>query len=113
MAELEKFGAGLHKKPRWLVFNKLDLMANDVWQEKVQQTLEYLNWDGPWYAISAVDGRGTKNLCADIMHYLENREPDDQDDASQENADKDLFKSVPPAGVDSDNHNNLDLTDSE
>ncbi len=72
--ELEKFDPDLVNKPRWLVFNKQDLMPADEWQEKTQQTLKALAWDGPWYSVSAVDGRGTEQLCADIMQYIEVRQ---------------------------------------
>ena len=69
--ELEKFDQQLLDKPRWVVFNKLDLMPEREWQEKTRETLKLLNWEGPWYSISAVDGRGTDKLCADIMQYIE------------------------------------------
>ncbi len=72
--ELEKFDQELLDKPRWLVFNKLDLMPEDEWQEKTASTLKTLNWEGPWYSVSAVDGRGTDKLCADIMQYIEEKQ---------------------------------------
>ena len=72
LGELEKFGAGLQDKPRWLVFNKMDLMPEDEWQDRVEQVLETLEWSGPSYSVSAMDGRGTEALCRDIMEYLEN-----------------------------------------
>lgn len=78
-AELEKFGAGLQDKPRWLVFNKMDLMTDEDGQSAVEQMLESLQWTGPWYSISAVDGRGTRALCNDIMEYLEENKPDPQE----------------------------------
>lgn len=78
--ELEKFDQELLDKPRWLVFNKLDLMPDDEWQEKTAHTLSTLNWDGPWYSVSAVDGRGTDKLCADIMHYIEARQEELQEE---------------------------------
>ena len=49
-------------------------MPEDEWQEKTAATLKTLNWDGPWYSVSAVDGRGTDKLCADIMHYIEEKQ---------------------------------------
>lgn len=72
--ELKKFDQELLDKPRWLVFNKLDLMPDDEWQEKTAHTLKTLDWDGPWYSVSAVDGRGTDKLCADIMQYIEEKQ---------------------------------------
>lgn len=77
--ELEKFGSGLLNKPRWVVFNKMDLMPEDVWQQKIEETLSALEWQDPWYSVSAVDGRGTRQLCTDIMEYLERREQEARD----------------------------------
>jgi len=79
LTELEKFGAGLQDKPRWLVFNKMDLMPESEWNERVEQVLHKLEWSGPWYSVSAMDGRGTDTLCHDIMEYLENLEPAPED----------------------------------
>ena len=44
--ELAKFDQELLDKPRWLVFNKLDLMPDDEWQEKTASTLKFtrLGW---------------------------------------------------------------------
>lgn len=81
--ELDKFGSGLLDKPRWLVFNKLDLMPEDQWEQRVSDTLTRLEWSGPWYSVSAVDGRGTRKLCSDIMEYLEQRA---EEEASNEAA---------------------------
>jgi len=54
----------------------MDLMPADEWQQKVDQFLQSLQWSGPWYSVSAMDGRGTDALCQDIMEYLESHEPD-------------------------------------
>ncbi|MEM7257429.1 MAG: Obg family GTPase CgtA [Pseudomonadota bacterium] len=85
--ELTKFGSGLTDKPRWLVFNKMDLMPPEQWQQKLEETLKILDWQGPWYAVSAIDGRGTAQLCADIMLYLEAQQNNDnehvEDDRSE------------------------------
>ena len=87
--ELEKFDRELIDKSRWLVFNKLDLLPEDEWQEKTSRTLELLNWQGPWYSISAVDGRGTDKLCADIMQYIEERQEEQLADQQQTAEDTD------------------------
>lgn len=84
--ELSKFGAGLTDKPRWLVFNKMDLMPEDDWHTKVTETLEALEWQGPWYGVSAMDGRGTQKLCADIMGYLEAQQQNEADTATADTA---------------------------
>jgi GTP-binding protein len=78
IGELAKYGAGLAEKPRWLVFNKMDLLTDDEWQQKLHDTLQAMQWQGPWYAVSAVDGRGTEKLCSDIMQYLEAQTEEDE-----------------------------------
>ncbi len=83
MRELEKFDAELIDKPRWLVFNKMDLMPEDEWQEKIASTLKTLDWQGPWYGVSAVDGRGTDALCSDIMLYVEEQQALEKELAAQ------------------------------
>ncbi len=96
MAELEKFGSGLGDKPRWLVFNKMDLMSEEQWDEVLQKTLTALDWQGPWYAISAVDGRGTQTLCTDIMQYLEERREAEKVEKNSHPSDKSFATDVAP-----------------
>ncbi len=83
MHELEKFDVELIDKPRWLVFNKMDLMPEDEWKEKIASTLKTLDWQGPWYGVSAVDGRGTDALCSDIMLYVEEQQALEKELAAQ------------------------------
>jgi GTP-binding protein len=55
-AELKKHGGGLEKKPRWLVFNKID--AVDDAEARVQKALRALRWKRPWFKVSAINGAG-------------------------------------------------------
>ena len=55
-------------------------MPDDEWQEKTEHALKMLHWEGPWYSVSAVDGRGTDKLCADIMHYIEAKQEELQEE---------------------------------
>lgn len=102
--ELEKFGSGLLDKPRWLVFNKMDLMPEEQWQPMVEETLAALSWTDPWYSVSAVDGRGTKQLCTDIMEYLEKREQEARDNPESEDqhAIKEVVFNINPHNDDTD-----------
>jgi len=44
-----------------------------------------LGWDGPAFAISALARRGTEDLCAEIMAWLEmQRQDEDGDDAEHD-----------------------------
>jgi len=71
ISELEKFSAELVAKPRWLVINKCDLLSEDELKKTVGDLTQALNWNGPVYTISALSGDGTRTLCRDIMHHLE------------------------------------------
>ena len=69
--ELDKFAGGLADKPRWLVLNKTDLMAEDVFAEHKNTLLAELEWDGPVFDISALAGKGTEDLAQAVMQALE------------------------------------------
>ncbi|MEZ8825582.1 Obg family GTPase CgtA [Vibrio amylolyticus] len=82
--ELEQYSEKLADKPRWLVFNKVDLMPEEEANEKIQEILEALAWEGDYYQVSAINKRGTQELCyklADFMEQLprEEEEIDEED----------------------------------
>ena len=55
-AELKKYGEGLEKKPRWLVFNKIDALHDA--DARVKKALAALRWKRPWFKVSALSGAG-------------------------------------------------------
>jgi GTP-binding protein len=55
-AELKKHGQGLERKPRWLVFNKID--AVDDADARIRKALAALRWKRPWFKVSALSGEG-------------------------------------------------------
>ncbi len=69
--ELGKFSGDLTTKPRWLVINKIDLVAGDQLAAEKNRLLGELGWDGPAYEISAATGKGTEALGRAIMQYLD------------------------------------------
>ncbi len=69
--ELEKYSPKLASKPRWLVFNKMDLMLEDEAEEVIQRVMEALEWEGEVFRISAVNEGGTAPICYKIAEYLE------------------------------------------
>lgn len=69
--ELEKYNPKLASKPRWLVFNKVDLLLEEEAKEICDKIVEELEWDGPVYQISAFQKLGLEPLCRSIMDYLE------------------------------------------
>ena len=74
LRELRRYDESLYLKPRWLVLNKLDLVPADQRDSVCADITAGLNWDGPVYAISALDRQGVDPLCNDIMNFLENHE---------------------------------------
>ena len=69
-SELYNYSESLINKPRWLVFNKIDLLFVDDLDKCKQNILQHINWDGPIFWISAVTGKGTKELCQNITNFI-------------------------------------------
>ena len=69
--ELEKFSPDLAGKPRWLVINKIDLLAEDEVDEKCDALLKKLQWQGPVFRISAIAKFGLEQLGREVMRELE------------------------------------------
>ncbi|BCM25829.1 Obg family GTPase CgtA [Methyloradius palustris] len=67
--ELRKYDEDLYTKPRWLVLNKVDMLA-DV-SDKVKAFVKEFGWEGRVFAISAISGIGCKELTYAIMEHLE------------------------------------------
>jgi GTP-binding protein len=69
--ELKKYSEKLAEKPRWLVFNKIDLMSDEEADVLCKKIAAELEWEGPIYQISADNGINTKALCNDISDALD------------------------------------------
>jgi len=69
--ELKKFSADLSGKPRWLVINKVDLLAEDDLEVAREMLLGEIDWAGPVFLVSAETGEGTDELGQAIMRELE------------------------------------------
>lgn len=69
--ELEKYSPKLAGKPRWLVFNKIDLLLEEEAEALCQQIVEQLQWDGPVFYVSAFQRLGLEPLCHEIMNFIE------------------------------------------
>lgn len=69
--ELAKYSEKLAGKPRWLVFNKLDLVMDDELEDIMQQVITALDWQGPVCKIAAASRTNTERLAADILNYIE------------------------------------------
>jgi len=68
--ELRKYDQQLYDKPRWLVLNKLDMVDEAEREAVVAKFVADYGWQGPVFAISALDGTGCSALSYAIMDYL-------------------------------------------
>jgi len=68
--ELRRFDPALAERERWLVLNKMDLLAEDERERRAQELIDALQWTGPVYRISALSSEGCKQLMGDLMNRL-------------------------------------------
>lgn len=87
--ELKKYSTKLAGKPRWLVFNKLDLVLEDELDEIIEQVTTTLNWQGPVFRISAAARDNTEQLSREILNYIEQLP---EEDVAEQIADPVTFK---------------------
>jgi len=66
--ELKKYDAALHRKPRWLVFNKID--AVDDAKARAEKVVRALRWTRPCFAISALSGEGCETVTKAVAKEL-------------------------------------------
>jgi GTP-binding protein len=69
--ELKAFDAELAKRPRWLVFNKADLLPPAEARSRAAALVRKLRWKGPWFVVSAATGEGTREVCYKVMDFLD------------------------------------------
>jgi GTP-binding protein len=70
VAELKKYDPKLHAKPRWLVLNKLDMVAADERAAQVKDFVRRLRWKGPVFEISALTREGLQPLMEAIWKQV-------------------------------------------
>ena len=70
VAELKKYDPKLHRKPRWLVFNKLDMVPMEEREARVKDYVRRLRWKGPVFAISALAREGLQPLLEKIQNHV-------------------------------------------
>ncbi len=73
--ELERFDPELARRERWLVLNKTDLLAPEARDGHCRAICERLGWSGPWFAVSAATGAGTRELVGAVLGRLEEMRP--------------------------------------
>ena len=69
--ELKKYDELLYQKPRWLVINKVDMLPDNSEKEVCMEFTRNIGWTGKSFMISALSGKGCKQLIYAIMEYLE------------------------------------------
>jgi len=70
-AELKKFDPALHRKPRWLVLNKMDMLPAAEREAVAAEFTRALRWRAPSFCISALTGEGCRELSFAVMKFLE------------------------------------------
>ena len=75
VAELKKYDPALHAKPRWLVFNKLDMVPVEEREARVKDYVRRLRWKGPVFAISALARDGLQPLLEKIQNFVAEQLP--------------------------------------
>lgn len=71
VAELKKYDPALYDKPRWIVFNKADLVPTEEREARISSITNQLVPAGQVHIISAATGEGCVALCQKIMQHLD------------------------------------------
>ncbi len=79
ISELEQHNEKLAGKPRWVVFNKLDLVLEEEAKEITDAILAGLDWKGEVHSISAFNRMGTKELTQKVMTFIEELPPEEEE----------------------------------
>jgi GTP-binding protein len=81
VAELKKYDAALHDKPRWLVLNKLDMVPPEERERRVKDFVKRFKWKGPVFQISALTREGLNPLIRAAFEHVaaEQRAPIEAD----------------------------------
>jgi GTP-binding protein len=67
-AELKKYDEALYRKPRWLIFNKIDAVPNA--RDRAGRIVRSLRWQRPWFAVSALTGEDCAAVCKAVAKEL-------------------------------------------
>ncbi|MCG9737873.1 Obg family GTPase CgtA [Shewanella insulae] len=84
VGELEKHSPLLASKPRWLVFNKTDLLLEEELQERIERIVQELDWQGEVYCISAYNREGTQELALKLMDFIDSLPAEVEEDPDAE-----------------------------
>ena len=71
--ELQKFNPELLERPRWLVLNKADMLAEDERQAVAEKIVAELEWTQPWFLVSAIARENTMAVCQQVQRFFESQ----------------------------------------
>jgi GTP-binding protein len=70
VAELKKFDPALARKPRWIVFNKIDLVDAARREQLASEFRRRLRTRAPMFLVSAATGEGCRELMRAVNRHL-------------------------------------------
>ncbi len=70
VGELKKYDPALYEKPRWLVLNKLDMVAPEERQARVKDFVKRFKHKGPVFEISALTRDGCDKLVKAAYQHI-------------------------------------------
>jgi GTP-binding protein len=70
LKELKKYDEALHKKPRWLLINKIDLVPEDEREARIAALVKSYK-PKKHFVISAISGEGCREVTFAVMEHLE------------------------------------------
>lgn len=73
--ELNAYNPELASRPRWLVFNKIDLLPEAQRDARCAEVAQKAGWKGVVFQISALNRLNTEPLCLKIQEALEGGAP--------------------------------------
>jgi len=68
--ELKRYDPSLADKERWLVLNKIDLIARQERQGRIAAFVKRYRWKGPVFGIAAISGEGCRELVYAIQAWM-------------------------------------------
>lgn len=84
--ELARFDAGLMEKPRWLLFNKADLLTAEDARAQAGRTVSALGWEGPWFIVSGLARDNTREVMLKVQAFLDEQRLQAEEAAAAERA---------------------------
>ncbi|MBN8886715.1 MAG: GTPase ObgE [Rudaea sp.] len=85
-AELEKFDEDLLGRPRWLVFNKADLLPEDEREKLAKALVRKLKWKQPWFVVSAIAREGIWPVALKIQDFFDRLKAEAAQESPSEDA---------------------------